>query len=61
VLLARARAAGFEPDIEDAWIAASAELHGMIVLTFNDADLRPMGVPVCNPGSTLPPDVAPRA
>ena len=54
-LLAIARAAGAAPDIEDAWIAASAELHGMTVLTFNDADFRPMGVAVSNPGAALPP------
>ena len=55
VLLAMARAAGVELDLEDAWIAASAELHGMTVLTFNDADFRPMGVAVQNPGVQLPP------
>ncbi|HEY2617313.1 MAG TPA: PIN domain-containing protein [Acetobacteraceae bacterium] len=54
-LLAMARAAGAEPDIEDAWIAASAELHGMTVLTFNDAYFRPMGVTVSNPRAGLPP------
>jgi predicted nucleic acid-binding protein len=36
--LASARAAGFEPDTEDAWIAATADVHGMEVLTFNEAD-----------------------
>lgn len=54
-LPAIARAAGAAPDIEDAWIAASAELHGMTVLTFDDADFRPMGVAVSNPGAALPP------
>jgi hypothetical protein len=55
VLLAMARAAGVQPDIEDAWIGASAELRGMTVLTFNDADFRPMGIAVRNPGAELPP------
>jgi toxin FitB len=55
VLLTMAQAAGVEPDIEDAWIAASAELHNMTVLTLNDADFRPMGVAVQNPGEQLPP------
>lgn len=55
VLLAMARATGVEPDIEDAWIAASGELRGMTVLTFSDADFRPMGVAVCNPRAELPP------
>src|SRR5271165_6507968 len=49
VLLAAARATGVEPDIEDAWIAASAELGSMTVLTFNDADYHPMGVRLLNP------------
>jgi len=61
VLLAVARATGFEPDIEDAWIAASAELHGMTVITFNDADFKPMGVAVMNPGVALPPEPPPGA
>jgi hypothetical protein len=55
VLLAAARATGVEPDIEDAWIAASAELRSMTVLTFNDADYRPMGVRLLNPAAALPP------
>ena len=57
-LLSIARAAGFDPDTEDAWIAATAELHGMQVLTFNEADFRPMGVAFRNPLINLPPDRA---
>jgi toxin FitB len=59
VLLAVARATGVEPDIEDAWIAASAEIRGMTVLTFNDADFRPMGVTVHNPMIALPSEAQP--
>jgi toxin FitB len=56
-----ARAAGVEPDIEDAWIGASAQQRRMTVLTFNDADFRPMGVSVLNPRVALPPDASPTA
>jgi predicted nucleic acid-binding protein len=33
----------------DAWIAATALLHGMTVVTRNVKDFEPMGVPVLNP------------
>lgn len=33
----------------DAWIAATALLHGMTVVTRNVRDFEPMGVPVLNP------------
>jgi hypothetical protein len=55
-LLAIARAAGSAPNTEDAWIAATAELHGLQVLTFNDADFRPFGVAFRNPQTSPPPD-----
>ena len=61
VLLAVARAAGAEPDIEDAWIAASAQQRWMTVLTFNDAHFKPMGVTVINPRLALPLDAPPPA
>jgi predicted nucleic acid-binding protein len=61
VLLAVARAAGVEPDVEDSWIVASAELHGMTMLSFNETDFLPMGVAVCNPGVALPPEARPPA
>jgi predicted nucleic acid-binding protein len=61
VLLAVARAAGIEPDIEDAWIAASAQQRRMTVLTFNEAHFKPMGVTVINPRVGLPSDAPPRA
>jgi len=56
-LLAIARSAGFAPNTEDAWIAATAECHGLTVLTLNDADFRPLGVPFLNPLTNPPPDV----
>ena len=61
VLLAIARAAGAEPDIEDAWIAASAQQRRMTVLTFSEAHFRPMGVTVIDPRVAMPLDVPPRA
>jgi toxin FitB len=56
VLLSRARAAGIEPDAEDAWIAATADVRQMVVLTFNEADFQPLGVAWRNPRVELPPD-----
>ena len=61
MLLAVARATGVEPDVEASWIASTAELHGMAVLTFNETDFLPMGVAVCNPGVALPPEARPLA
>jgi predicted nucleic acid-binding protein len=55
-LQATARYAGVEPDIADAWIAATAQVHGLEVLTFNIADFRPMAVACRDPGKDLPPD-----
>ena len=54
VLMARARAAGYEPSAEDAWIAATAEVHGLEVLTFNMSDFGPMAVTCRNPLTDLP-------
>ena len=56
VLMATARASGVEPDITDAWIAATAKVHGMEVLTFNMADFRPMAVVCRDPSADLPED-----
>ena len=57
-LMAVARATGFDPGTEDAWIAATAEIRGLEVLTFNDADFRPMGTPFRNPLTDPPPDIS---
>lgn len=54
-LLSIARAAGSEPSIEDAWIAATAERHGFELLTFNDADFKAMRVAFRNPRTAPPP------
>ena len=56
VLLANARGSGFQPKTEDSWIAATAEIHGMEVVTYNAADFRPLGVTFHNPSDELPPD-----
>ncbi len=38
----------------DAWIGATALLHGMTVVTRNVKDFEPMGVPVLNPWEPQP-------
>ncbi len=53
-LLAQPVAAGRDPGMEDAMIAATAERHGLIVLTRNLADIAPMGVPCLDPFADLP-------
>jgi predicted nucleic acid-binding protein len=58
VLMAVMRAAGAEPDLADALIAATGKVHGMEVLTFNEADFRPMQVACRNPVIDPPPDRA---
>ena len=59
-LMATGRANGVAVDIEDALIAASADLRGMVVLTGNVRHFAPMGVAYINPLDQLPPDVARR-
>ena len=56
LLLATARAAGVEQDTTDASIAATAQVHGLEVLTFNMADFQPMGIACRNPAIDLPAD-----
>lgn len=48
--LSRAHEVGFE----DIAIAATAETHGLIVLTQNERHFRPLGVPLHNPMKSLP-------
>lgn len=48
-LVADARSRGREPKLNDAQIAAVAQLHGMAVATRNVADFEPLGVTVINP------------
>jgi toxin FitB len=56
ILLATARAAGVEPDTTDAWIGATAVVHGLEVLTLNMADFRPMGIACRDPIADPPPE-----
>lgn len=61
--LAVARAAGeifdlaraFAPTFPDVAIAATAQVHGLTVLTANEVHFAPFGVPFLNPLKTLPP------
>jgi predicted nucleic acid-binding protein len=59
-LMATGRANGAAVDIEDALIAASADLRGMTVLTDNVRHFAPMAVAHLNPLRQLPPDVTRR-
>jgi hypothetical protein len=58
-LLAKARAGGVEVSAEDALIAATADVHGMTVLTANVRHFVPMGVRYVDPRIALPPDSGP--
>ena len=44
-----ARAAGINPGFEDLAIAATGRRNGLVVLTDNDRDFRPLGVEFANP------------
>lgn len=46
-------------DVLDLLIAATAEQHGLTVLTSNLRHFVPTGVPALDPLATLPPDVVP--
>ncbi|WP_348627952.1 MULTISPECIES: PIN domain-containing protein [unclassified Mesorhizobium] len=48
---ARAHRSGFE----DIAIAATAEVHGLTILTDNERHFAPLGSPMLNPLKTLPP------
>lgn len=54
-LIATARGAGARVGSEDAIIAATAELHGFVVLTANTRHFAPMAVAHLNPFRELPP------
>ncbi len=54
VLTDRARAAGFSPGFADVAIAATAEAHGLTLLTRNTKDFIPLGLQVINPFLILP-------
>jgi toxin FitB len=51
-ILDRARA--HQPGFEDIAIAATAQVHGLTVLTRNKRHFDPLGVPVLDPFQTLP-------
>ncbi|MHA6688413.1 PIN domain-containing protein [Mesorhizobium sp. A556] len=53
-LMTVARAAGISPGFEDIAIAATGRRHDLIVLTENEKDFRPLGVPYQNPLAGLP-------
>ena len=48
------RARAFAPQYQDIAIAATAEVHGLTVLTFNERHFAPLGVPYLNPLKELP-------
>jgi predicted nucleic acid-binding protein len=51
---ALALAKGRHPGLADILIAASAQVHGLMVLTRNLRHFRPLGVPAANPFRELP-------
>ncbi|MGH7091169.1 MAG: type II toxin-antitoxin system VapC family toxin [Stellaceae bacterium] len=51
----RARAQGHAPGLGDIIIAATAERHGLTILSRNIRHFRPLGVPVLDPFAALPP------
>ncbi|WP_149791973.1 type II toxin-antitoxin system VapC family toxin [Mesorhizobium sp. NFR06] len=52
LILDRARA--HQPGFEDIAIAATAEVHGLTILTSNERHFAPLGVPMVNPLKVLP-------
>ena len=48
-LLARAEADGHDPTFEDASLAATADVHRLVVVTFNTRQFRAFGVPFQEP------------
>jgi predicted nucleic acid-binding protein len=50
-LLAKAEASGHDPGFEDASLAATADVHRLIVVTFNTRHFRAFGVPFQEPGN----------
>lgn len=49
------RARAFDPGLADIIVAATAATRGFTVLTANEADFAPLGVPFINPIRSLPP------
>ena len=55
-LAQKAIAAGVDPGIEDAVVAATGDLRNLLVLTRNIRHIAPMGVPCHDPYDKLPPN-----
>lgn len=53
-LLDTARAAGGKPDFADVAIAATAQVHGLTILTRNLKHFARFGIPLANPFDNLP-------
>jgi predicted nucleic acid-binding protein len=53
-LLDKARAAGGKPDSADVAIAATAQVHGLTILTRNTKHFGGLGIPLANPFENLP-------
>jgi len=51
----RARGQGQAPGLGDIIIAATAQHHGLTILSRNVRHLAPLGVPVLDPFAALPP------
>jgi len=51
-----ARGQGQAPGFADVMIAATAQRHGLVILTRNLRHFEPLGVKVHDPFSALPPD-----
>ncbi len=51
-ILAQAEARGHDPGFEDACLAATADHHGMTVVTCNVRQFRALGVPFLSPGQS---------
>ncbi len=49
-ILAQSEARGHSPGFEDACLAATADHHGMTVVTYNVRHFRTLGVPFLSPG-----------
>ena len=49
VLMRRAEVAGAPPEIMDAFVAATASVHGLTVVTRNTRDFAAFGVPLLDP------------
>ena len=51
-IIARGRARGATPPVLDAFLAATAMVHEMALVTRNERDVADLGVPVLNPWQT---------